>query len=112
MRLADRDKYSEFPGIHSITNRAVMLWSMLALVGSFTFQDSRSNAKWLAAYLLLTLISGLIDGWDVLKKPCHLQIYDVQPLPSCAKADWHIQKCRSALSLTPTTFSNYPDAHG
>ena len=31
-----------------------MLWSMLALIGSLTFQDTKLGVKWLATYLLLT----------------------------------------------------------
>ena len=44
-----------------VPSGAVILWAMLALVGAFTFQDSRSNIKWLFAYLALTLLSGVID---------------------------------------------------
>ena len=45
-----------------IPSGAVMLWSMLALLGSLTFQDTRLSLKWLATYLLLTICSGVIDG--------------------------------------------------
>lgn len=40
---------------------AVMLWAMLALIGSLTFQDARLSLRWLATYLLLTVLSGVID---------------------------------------------------
>ena len=40
---------------------AVMLWAMLALVGSLTFSGPRDALKWLAIYVLLTVISGLLD---------------------------------------------------
>ncbi len=39
-----------------------MLWSMLALIGSLTFQDAKLSVKWLATYLLLTVFSGLMDS--------------------------------------------------
>ena len=45
-----------------IPSGAVMLWSMLALLGSLTFQRTRLSLRWLAAYLLLTICSGVIDG--------------------------------------------------
>jgi class 3 adenylate cyclase len=41
---------------------AVMLWAMVALVGSLTFQDSKLSRRWLIAFLALTIFSGLIDG--------------------------------------------------
>ncbi|MFT5377468.1 MAG: hypothetical protein ACI906_004308, partial [Candidatus Latescibacterota bacterium] len=45
-----------------IPSGAVMLWSMIALLGSLTFQDTRLSLKWLVTYLLLTIGSGIIDG--------------------------------------------------
>lgn len=45
-----------------IPSGAVMLWSMIALVGSLTFQDIKLSVRWLIAYLLFTIISGLIDS--------------------------------------------------
>jgi len=45
-----------------VPSGAVMLWSMLALIGSLTFQDSKSTIGWLVAYITLTMISGLING--------------------------------------------------
>ena len=42
---------------------AVMLWSMLSLVGSFTFQESKLSYRWLITFLALTIISGIIDPW-------------------------------------------------
>jgi signal transduction histidine kinase len=45
-----------------IPSGAVMLWSMLALLGSLAFQRTRLSLRWLAAYLLLTICSGVIDG--------------------------------------------------
>jgi class 3 adenylate cyclase len=45
-----------------IPSGAVMLWSMIALVGSMTFQDVKLSVRWLIAYLLFTIISGLIDS--------------------------------------------------
>lgn len=40
---------------------AVMLWSLLALVGSLSFDDTRSHFRTLATFLCLTLISAVID---------------------------------------------------
>lgn len=41
---------------------AVMLWSMLSIVGSLTFSEARSSLKWLAVYTGLTILSGLLDA--------------------------------------------------
>ncbi|HSH04133.1 MAG TPA: response regulator [Anaerolineae bacterium] len=46
-----------------VSSGAVMLWSMLALVGSLTFQDIKLSQRWLIVYLLLTIFSGFIDDW-------------------------------------------------
>ena len=40
----------------------VMLWAMLALVGSLTFSESSSVLRWLVIYLGLTIFSGAIDA--------------------------------------------------
>lgn len=42
---------------------AMMLWSLLALVGSITFQSTRLASQWLIAYIALTLVSGAIDPY-------------------------------------------------
>ena len=44
----------------------IMLWSMLALVGSMTFQDKKWGIRWLVMYIVLTIFSGFIDAF-VLK---------------------------------------------
>ncbi|MBX7191102.1 MAG: response regulator [Sandaracinaceae bacterium] len=41
---------------------AVMLWAMMAMVGSMTFSSSRAALYWLILYVILTVISGLIDS--------------------------------------------------
>lgn len=41
----------------------MMLWSLLALVGSITFQSTRMASQWLIAYVILTLVSGFIDPY-------------------------------------------------
>ena len=46
-------------GFHA--SGAVMLWAMLALVGSLTFSQPRTVVKWLVIYTVLTVISGLAD---------------------------------------------------
>ncbi|MCU0673517.1 MAG: response regulator [Myxococcota bacterium] len=40
---------------------AVMLWAMLAIVGSLTFSASRTSMKWLLLYCALTIVSGVLD---------------------------------------------------
>ena len=45
-----------------IPSGAVMLWALISLAGSLTFQDARLARKWLVAFLALTIASGLIDG--------------------------------------------------
>ena len=40
-----------------------MLWSLLALVGSITFQSTRMASQWLIAYVVLTLVSGFMDPY-------------------------------------------------
>ena len=44
-----------------IPSGAVMLWSMLALLGSLTFQDAKLSMRWLLTYMVFTICSGLID---------------------------------------------------
>ncbi len=39
-----------------------MLWALISLAGSLTFQDARLGGRWLVAFLALTIASGLIDG--------------------------------------------------
>ncbi len=40
---------------------AVMLWAMLALVGSLAFSKANDAAGWIVVYAILTILSGLID---------------------------------------------------
>lgn len=40
---------------------AMMLWALLALVGAMSFQSTGTTLRWLAAYLMLTIVSGIID---------------------------------------------------
>jgi signal transduction histidine kinase/ActR/RegA family two-component response regulator len=44
-----------------VSSGAIMLWSMLALVGSMSFQEKKWSIRWLMMYLLLTIFSGFID---------------------------------------------------
>lgn len=41
---------------------AVMLWAILSLLGTFTFQKSKNAIIWLVLYLILTIFSGIIDN--------------------------------------------------
>jgi len=45
-----------------IPSGAVMLWAIISLAGSLTFQDIRLGVKWLIAFLCLTIFSGFIDS--------------------------------------------------
>ncbi len=47
-------------GFHS--SGAVMVWAVLSLVGSLSFEDAGSSFRWLVLYWALTLGSGAIDG--------------------------------------------------
>ncbi|MCK4893966.1 MAG: hypothetical protein KAT07_08365 [Calditrichia bacterium] len=40
----------------------VFLWSMTAMLGALTFQKARVTLYWFLTYLLLTVLSGLIDS--------------------------------------------------
>jgi putative methionine-R-sulfoxide reductase with GAF domain len=46
-----------------VSSGAMMLWSMLGLVGSTTFHEPKWGIRWLGMYVLLTLFSGVIDGY-------------------------------------------------
>ncbi len=43
------------------TSGTMMIWSMMALIGSLSFDDVWHNARWLAMYIGLTIISGVIE---------------------------------------------------
>jgi hypothetical protein len=47
-------------GIHA--SGAVMLWSLVAVVGALTFTSSRTMLKWLLVYRVLVVASGVIDA--------------------------------------------------
>ena len=44
-----------------VSSGAVMLWSMLAIVGAMTFSDARAVVGWLVVYVLLCALSALLD---------------------------------------------------
>lgn len=44
---------------------SIMLWAMLALTGSMTFEKLKSSIKWLVAYLLLVAVSSFIDHYCI-----------------------------------------------
>jgi class 3 adenylate cyclase len=46
-----------------VVSGAVMLWAMLALAASFTFQSAWLNVRWLAAFLALTVVSGVLEPY-------------------------------------------------
>ena len=45
------------------TSGSMMIWSMMALIGSLTFDDVRHNLRWLAVFVSLTVVSGLIEPY-------------------------------------------------
>jgi signal transduction histidine kinase len=45
-----------------IASGAVMLWALLALAASVTYQSNRTVAVWLILFILLALFSGVYDG--------------------------------------------------
>ncbi|MFT3711451.1 MAG: ATP-binding protein [Archangium sp.] len=45
-----------------VRSGGVMLWSMIALVGSLTFSSARASFVWLSIYCVLTVVSGLLDS--------------------------------------------------
>ncbi len=47
----------------------MMLWAMIALVGSLTFSSAKESALWLAVYCALAVISGLIDEQAAARAP-------------------------------------------
>ncbi|MCP4162152.1 MAG: response regulator [Deltaproteobacteria bacterium] len=46
-----------------IPSGAVMLWAMVAIVGSLTFANAKSNIRWLLLYLVFTIVTGLLDSF-------------------------------------------------
>ena len=46
-------------GFH--TSGSMMIWAMMALIGSLTFDDVRHNLRWLAVFVSLTVVSGIIE---------------------------------------------------
>jgi len=49
-----------------VSSGSIMLWSMLALVGSMTFQDKKWGIRWLFMYIILTIFSGFIDKFTAV----------------------------------------------
>lgn len=45
-----------------VVSGAAMLWAMLAITASLTFSELRTAGRWLLAYCVLTVISGVIDA--------------------------------------------------
>ena len=60
-----------------IVSGAVMLWAMLALAAAFTFQSAWLNVRWLAAFLALTVVSGVVEPYlskVAIEVPYHITI--------------------------------------
>ena len=45
-----------------INSGGVMLWAMIALVGSLTMSSARESRVWLLLYVVMTILSGVLDG--------------------------------------------------
>ncbi|MCK4774346.1 MAG: hypothetical protein KAT30_06155, partial [Candidatus Krumholzibacteria bacterium] len=45
-----------------VPSGSVMLWSMTAILGALTFQETRITFKWFLGYLVLAAVSGVLDG--------------------------------------------------
>lgn len=45
-----------------LNSGCVMLWSLLAVAASLTYQSMKASALWVSLFLTLTLISGLLEG--------------------------------------------------
>jgi len=54
-----------------LTSGAMMTWSMLCLIGSLTFEDTRTILGWLAMFIALTVLSGLIEPYLVPPPAIH-----------------------------------------
>ena len=46
-----------------VPSGAVTLWSILTILGSFTFQDKSATIKWFVLYIVLVAISGIADEY-------------------------------------------------
>jgi signal transduction histidine kinase len=46
-----------------LASGAVMLWALLSLAASVTYQSNRTVALWLVMFILLALFSGIFDKW-------------------------------------------------
>ena len=44
-----------------VASGAMMLWAILSLIGSLTFSNTRRAIRWLVAYIVLTVVSGVLD---------------------------------------------------
>lgn len=45
-----------------VASGAVILWSILTILGSFTFQKKKVTIRWFGIYIFLVIISGFFDG--------------------------------------------------
>lgn len=45
-----------------VSSGAMMLWAMLSVTASFSFDDTRVSIFWTLAYLALTVVSGVLEG--------------------------------------------------
>lgn len=48
------------------TSGAMMIWSMLCLIGSLTFENARAAYVWLGMFIVLTIVSALIEPYLIV----------------------------------------------
>ena len=45
-----------------VPSGGTMLWALIALIGTITIQDTKTSIRWVFAYVILTIFSGVIDS--------------------------------------------------
>lgn len=58
-----------------ISSGAVMMWATLSLIASLSFQDTRSSIWWLVLFLVLNIISAVLEPYVNEKYNIHLPIH-------------------------------------
>lgn len=56
------------------TSGSMMIWAMMAMVGSLSFDDTRASWWWLGAFIGLTVLSGMLEGYLVAPEPVAHQV--------------------------------------
>ncbi len=58
-----------------VASGAVMLWALLSLAASVTYQSNKTVAIWFALFVILVIVSGVFDNWFFEK----IKPYDALP---------------------------------